>query len=136
MATQYASATGGIGIFGTYVGGLTYGTGIAESNGLFYTYSFGGVSLGGSIKNVAIPAIAYGTSSADIQSLTGDAVGVDIAVGLGIQLNFGIEYTDWGIPYFSGSNSGGAELSLGGAVSATRMWITSGPYVALDKSTT
>jgi integrase len=41
-----------------------------------------------------------------------------------------------GIPYFSGSNSGGAEISLGGALSATRMSITSGPYVALDKSTT
>jgi hypothetical protein len=45
MATRYASITGGVGVPRTFIGGVTGGAGIAESNGLFYTYSFSGPSL-------------------------------------------------------------------------------------------
>jgi hypothetical protein len=54
MATRYASITGGVGVPRTFIGGVTGGAGIAESNGLFYTYSFSGPSLGPSVKNIGI----------------------------------------------------------------------------------
>jgi hypothetical protein len=34
MATRYASITGGVGVPRTFIGGVTGGAGIAESNGL------------------------------------------------------------------------------------------------------